>query len=370
MPRIARHNQWSVTQHYPTPHRRRRALSALLAILGMLIWAVAAAPQIVSLAPQGVRLPLITTSWISSLGSLIHTGQPVEAMTGSGASPGAASACSTPNASAIGSNLRVPANAWVCGDALAVGGDVVVQGRVQGNALSIGGGVIVSGEVSGDVTAIGGDITVQPGGHVHGKLATVGGHIIIQPGALAEQAAPVSANPLSHNHSAPNTFHLFALETSSFWLGLLFWVSAALGLTAFVPEAVGHVRYTIAHRFLLSGFSGAVLGLVALLLAAALFLTCLGIPVTVAIGVAVWLAWVTGTVAFGSWLGASLLRGLGNREPSLLLSSLIGVVLLSLLKALPVAGLVVSVTVGCVALGASIITLLSARRVSYAHLRW
>lgn len=370
MPRIARQDHWSATHHHPTPHRRRRALSALLAVLGMFIWAVAAAPQIVSLAPQGARLPLITTHWISGLGSFIHTGQPVEAMTSSANGPGIAAACSTPNASAIGSNLRVPENAWVCGDALAVGGNVIVQGRVQGNAQAIGGGVIVSGEVGGDVIAIGGDITVQPGGHVHGKLQAVGGHIIIEPGAFAEQVAPVNANPLSNNHSATNTFHLFAPEASSFLLGLLFWVSAALGLTAFIPEAVGHVRYTIAHRFLLSGFSGAILGAIGLLLAAALFLTCLGIPVTVAIGVAMWLAWVTGTVAFGSWLGASLLRGLGIREPSLLLASLLGVILLSLLKALPVAGIVVSVTVGCVALGASIITLLSARRVSYAHLRW
>ncbi len=367
MPHIPRHEGWSATPPPPTSDRRRRAISALLALVGMLIWAIAAAPQIVSLAPQGASLPLITTHWISNLTAFTHSGQPVGAMNGNA---GAAQACSTSNASAFGSDLLVPANEWVCGDALAVGGSMTVRGRVQGDAQAIGGGVIVSGEVGGDVTAIGGDITVQPGGHVHGKLQTIGGHIIIQPGAFAEQVAPVSANPLSDSHSTTTPFHLLAPETSSFWLGLLFWICATLGLTAFVPEAVGHVRYTIAHRFLLSGFSGALIGAIGLLLAAALFLTCLGIPVTVAIGLALWLAWVTGTVAFGSWLGASLLRGLGNREPSLLLSSLLGVLLLSMLKALPVAGIVVSVTVGCVALGAATITLLSARRVSYAHLRW
>jgi hypothetical protein len=142
-------------------------------------------------------------------------------------------------------------------------------------------------------------------------------------------------------------------------------------LTAFVPEAVGHVRYTIARRFLLSGVTGAVIGFVGVLLGAALFLTCLGIPVTLAIALAMWLAWVVGTVAFGSWLGASLLRGMRhNHEPSLMASTLLGVLLLSLLKALPIAGPVVSVIVGCVALGAASLTLLSARRVSYARLRW
>ena len=109
---------------------------------------------------------------------------------------------------------------------------------------------------------------------------------------------------------------------------------------------------------------GAVLG-------AALFVTCIGIPVTLLIALTLWVAWVVGTVAFASWLGASLLRGLRhNAEPSLLVSSLLGVLILCLLKSAPVVGVVVSVLVGCVGLGAAGLTLLSARRVSYAHLRW
>jgi hypothetical protein len=154
-------------------------------------------------------------------------------------------------------------------------------------------------------------------------------------------------------------------------LGLLFWVSASVGLTTFVPESVGHVRYTIARRMMVSGVAGAVVGLVGALLAVALFLTCLGIPVTLVIALAMWLAWVIGTVAFGSWLGASFLRGLRHgHDSSLFASTLLGVILLCLLKALPVAGTVVSLFVGCVALGAAALTLLSARRVSYARLRW
>ena len=242
---------------------------------------------------------------------------------------------------------------------------------MQGSAQAIGGSVTISGEVDGDVTAVGGDINVQPGALTRGKLDSIGGRVVIAPGSNVRAPAPSMPQTWYGDHSSPTSFHILAPEASSFWLGLLFWVSAAIGLSAFVPEAVGHVRYTIAHRFLLSGVSGAVIAIVGALVGAALFLTCLGIPVTVVIALAMWLAWVIGTVAFGSWLGASLLRGgRHDREPSLLVSTVIGVILLSLLKSLPFAGPIVSLIVGCVALGAATLTLLSARRVSYARLRW
>lgn len=353
------------------PHRR--IISALVALVGLLIWASSISPQVMTFAPQLASISVASSHWISSATTLLRSGQPPSGQP-SGAALGSVHApkvCSSQDASAFGSNLVIPATTWVCGDALAVGGNLTVEGRVQGTAQAIGGNVTISGEVDGNVTALGGDITVQSGALTRGRLDAVGGHVIIAPGATTQTPAPSMTNNWYGGHTPPTSFHQLAPEASSFWLGLLFWVSAAIGLTVFVPEAVGHVRYTIARRFLLSGFSGAVIGFVGALLGAALFLTCLGIPVTLAIALAMWLAWVIGTVAFGSWLGASLLRGLRHdHEPSLMASTLLGVILLSLLKALPIAGVVVSVIVGCVALGAATLTLLSARRVSYARLRW
>lgn len=364
---------WSAESPRPRRATHRRAISALVALIGLLIWAASVSPQVVALAPQFSNFSSMTTRWLSDATTLARSGQP-PAGRPSGAAMGSVNtpqACSSQNASAFGSNLVIPTDTWVCGDALAVGGNLTVQGHVQGSAQAIGGNVTISGEVDGAVTAIGGDITVLAGALTHGKLDAVGGHVIIAPGAITQAPAPDQTSDWYGGPRPPTSFHLLAPEASSFWLGLLFWASAAIGLTAFVPEAVGHVRYTIARRLLLSGVSGAVIGFVGVLLGAALFLTCLGIPVTVAIALAMWLAWVVGTVAFGSWLGASLLRGMRhNHEPSLMASTLLGVLLLSLLKALPIAGAVVSVIVGCVALGATTLTLLSARRVSYARLRW
>ena len=111
MPHIARHDSWSAIPPRPTAHRRKRAISALLAL--SVCSSGELPPRLDRLAGATGRKPaLITTHWISGLGSLFHNGQPVGAMAGS---VGAAQTCSTANASAFGSDLLVPANEWVCG---------------------------------------------------------------------------------------------------------------------------------------------------------------------------------------------------------------------------------------------------------------
>jgi hypothetical protein len=357
--------------HAPhTPHTARsprsRRLSAFVALVGLLIWASLTAPQLIAFTPQVASFSASTTRWLSD--TLRSGGQPTGLALGSVNTP---QACSSASASAVGSNLVVPADAWVCGDALAVGGNVDVEGHVQGSAQAIGGNVSISGEVDGDVTAVGGDITVHTGALTRGKLDSIGGRIIIEPGASAQTPVSNFTQSWYPGQTGPTTFHVQAPEASSFWLGLLFWVSAAIGLSAFLPEVVGHVRYTIARRFLISGFWGALVGVVGVVIGAALFVTCIGAPVALVIALTLWVAWVVGTVAFASWLGASLLRGTRrDHDPSLLLSTLLGVAILCLLKSAPVVGPVVSLIVGVVGLGAAALTLLSARRVSYAHLRW
>ena len=52
----------------------------------------------------------------------------------------------------------------------------------------------------------------------------------------------------------------------------------------------------------------------------------------------------------------------GHRQPSLRVSAILGVIILCVLKALPVAGAIIGIVAGMVALGAAMLTLLSARR--------
>jgi hypothetical protein len=113
----------------------------------------------------------------------------------------------------------------------------------------------------------------------------------------------------------------------------------------------------------LSGALGAIGATVAAIVAIALVFTCLGIPLAALIAVAAWAAWVVGTVGVGAWLGAVLFGGpMKSRQPSLMVSALLGATILCVLKALPVAGAIIGFLVGAVALGAALLALLSARR--------
>lgn len=364
----------TATERHVAPRARppfRARWQAVFALAGLLLWTALSAPRIISLAPGLAQ----------QSGSLTHLMSGIPALWSASTAPGATGgapdyalggahlerpvACTAPEANAVGRPLTIPADAFICGPVMVTGGGLTVYGRVQGSAQSIGGSTVVYGEVDGDISAIGGDITVEPGARTSGALNAIGGSVRILPGAQV-------AGPVERDHVSPRQmFDPLAPHAATFWLALLFWICVAVGLTAFAPEAVGHVRYTIAQNFLLSGLVGAGVALFGVVVGAILFITCLGAIVTAAIAIALWLGWIVGTVAFASWLGESLLRGLRvNRAPPLLTSSVLGVILLTLLKAMPIAGFVVSLLVGCVGLGAAGLTLLSARRVSYKRLSW
>jgi len=101
-----------------------------------------------------------------------------------------------------------------------------------------------------------------------------------------------------------------------------------------------------------------------------LIFTCIGIPVSLALGVAVWLAWVVGTLALAAAVGEWAARRLHLARPSLLFSTIFGSVLLTVAKDAPVVGPLLGLLVGGAAIGAAILALLSARKPGYSHVTW
>lgn len=75
----------------------------------------------------------------------------------------------------IGSSLSVPAGERCEGDALVIGGDLVVRGTVEGHAIALWGGVWIEGRVAGDVVGLGGAGTLRSGAHVSGNATVLGG---------------------------------------------------------------------------------------------------------------------------------------------------------------------------------------------------
>jgi hypothetical protein len=270
-----------------------------------------------------------------------------------------AAACSGNDRNAVGNNVVVAEDEWLCGGASAYGGDVTVLGHVSGNATSFGGNVTVGGEVDGNVTAFGGDITLLPNSLVAGDVQTWGGHIIRAPDAVVNGSIGHVSQP--SGMIQPDSWYLFPGHGVP-WLNLIFWALASAGIAYFFPTQLVRVRQMAQARLggsLLIGLAALLVGVAASLV---LFVTCVGIPVALFLLLAGWVLSVFGTVALGFWLGELLVRDAAYRQrSSFVVAALIGTLLLALPAEIPCVGGLVRLVVAATGLGAASLTLYYAR---------
>jgi hypothetical protein len=76
----------------------------------------------------------------------------------------------------IGNDIHVPEGQVIEGDAVAIMGDVRVDGYVEGDAVAVGGSLIVGpkGRVDGDGVSVGGSVEKESGGVVRGETVSIG----------------------------------------------------------------------------------------------------------------------------------------------------------------------------------------------------
>lgn len=77
----------------------------------------------------------------------------------------------------IGCSIRVRGS---CGDVVAIGGNVDLNGRANGDIVTIGGGLRLGEDasVSGDVVTVGGRLWRDPNSVVHGQISSRSGALM------------------------------------------------------------------------------------------------------------------------------------------------------------------------------------------------
>jgi len=280
-----------------------------------------------------------------------------------GAAPGASAAiaggCSSGSRTVWGVSLTVARADHLCGNVDVYGGSAIIDGSVAGNVTVVGGGAIVNGAVTGNVTAVGGDITLGAGAEVGGNVDALGGNVQKAPTAI------VGGNiehGFTFNGVTPLSWLGFTSDIVVRWWSMLFWGLAAALSAVFFPRQLRNVRAVARREPVMSfgvGIAAVVVGVVAALV---LFITCIGIPVALALGIALWLGWILGTAAIGLWIGEGLLRLGGSSDRSPALAAVLGVLLLTLCESVPCAGGILSLVAGFTGLGASALALLHSRQ--------
>jgi len=228
-----------------------------------------------------------------------------------------------------------------------MGHSIRITGNVKG-AMALGGDVIVEGAVDGDVAAIGGSVIQTAGARIGGDVIVLGGtykHLDAHPNRTATSMTMMYAgyedglrnimrNPsdLLRPHWTPGYFGLRILA-------ILFWFIVSLGLTAAMPATISR---GIA-RLHLTTLRVAVIGLAGLLVLAVgvpLCLLFLPGPVGTVVGLlALTLLVISGVFgrviiygATGRWLQRKYIPLRGNSESVALL---IGTVFWITLSSLP-----------------------------------
>lgn len=236
----------------------------------------------------------------------------------------------------IGSDLEIGADERVSDAVVVILGSVRVLGRVDGEVVAVGGDVHFgpTAVVQGDVTAVGGRVTMDEGARLFGHANEV---TVDVPAAWARLPAI----------AAPGTgWRLDEGRLSSWSLGLTLWrvaLVAILGLaiTLVAHRRVGAVRSAIGEapvQALVIGVGAHIVFVPALLvLAGALLVSVLGIPLLALLPLVVLAAGLYGVVGLAAvfeGLGRRLLGGVGGERDNPVAAYFLGAILVFFLTLL------------------------------------
>ncbi|NQV37397.1 MAG: hypothetical protein HQ509_05245 [Candidatus Marinimicrobia bacterium] len=208
-------------------------------------------------------------------------------------------------------------------DAVAVGGDAKIYGKVYGSAVSVGGDIYLGPDavVHDDCVSVGGEIHMSEGAAVYGEIIEVDDFNF---------AGEFFEDVWHDNHwSLPWGFKVFP------FLAIL--VIGAV-LIAILPKQFNFVTNTIdmeTGKSFLTGLAGMILFIPAIL---TLVVSLLGIPLIPIFVVVVMLLMFFGYFSTAAVLGGKLINKMGNTTSSAILHIVAGLFLLWLIGFIPFLG--------------------------------
>jgi len=241
-----------------------------------------------------------------------------------------------------------------------VGGDVTVYGTVENTIVVVGGDVLIASgaQVGNDpsdtaVVVVFGDVQVEQGARVNGYTRDVGSGVRDWLGAgLGE----VTITPDYRSWSWGS------LAGWIWWTAFL--AIVAVIVTAIAPRQLAFVRERVRHHFFSSLGWGALLVIIGIpLVTVLLILTFVGILLLpLWLGVVVPVISLFGFVAVGAMVGRLIFGKKPEERGPLMLAAVVGVILLSILWWIPIAGSILLFLLGLVGFGATCVAIWDWRR--------
>jgi len=277
----------------------------------------------------------------------------------------------------FGGDFTLESGKEVDGDLVVVGGNVVLEedSTVEGTVFIIGGRATVAGAVDNELVVFGGDVELKSTAVVEGDVVIWGGHFEREEGAIVEgnilegaalgfprgpritRVVPVPPIP-SRVPLQAGTRLLLTTIMDIFKAIITALALMALGLLVvlFLPKQTEIVAQAVLAAPLPSLGMGFLTAVVAAGLIVLLAITLCLSPIALFIFLITVAAIFFGWIATGLLVGQKLLEGLKAQEPAPLLAVVIGVLLISLISALPCLGPIVFLGVVSLGLGGVVLT--------------
>jgi hypothetical protein len=255
-----------------------------------------------------------------------------------------------------------------------VGSDVTIApGETIGTLVVIGGDATVAGTVRNTVVVVGGDLHVLSGASIGAgmrrgdtSVVDIGGHTTIDAGATVVgktvTKVHVSFGPIGRALASPFKNNFGFGDFTSWLFSTGFFIILALVIAALAPGPLVRIRDRI-HSRPWPSFGWGALGVFAplpvlILLVVTVIGILVAIPLAIVLVPAIIVAWALGAMAMGAFVGQAVLRS-GDRRENLMLGTVIGVGIVSLLHFVPFAGGIASFLLGLVGYGAAYMTFLA-----------
>lgn len=265
----------------------------------------------------------------------------------------------------FGCGARVTSGAQVRRDIVSFGGNVVLEenSAVGKDVIVFGGDAHIAGEITtGDVVSLGGRVTLEPTAFVGHRVIAMGGRVDMKEGARVRGSIDQSATAdWRWNWGAPYRGSWNFLDSTLGWFikNLINTLAlAALGalILVFLPTQLNQVASVAEKSALPSLGVGCLTWLIVPPLMLLFAITCLGIPLTLVLGIAFVAAIVLGWVAISIIIGDRLLNALKAKTIVPILALVVGLIVLWLITSLPILGALIWLFVAALAVGAVVLT--------------
>jgi len=248
---------------------------------------------------------------------------------------------------------------------IAFGGRILIEGKVEEDVIAFGGSITVRGKVKGSVVGIGSNITLESTAIVNRDVFSLGGELIKEPGCV------INGDTVYFKTSEDLTNFLKEVSRDIFTISftplilitklIIFFIWFILGIViaAVLPRQVSFASTQIRKSFW-SIFGIGILSIIiyigAVIFSALLCFLLIGIPILfflIILGVAIQ---IFGRVILFYFLGESLIKGFGKQKISPIAAVILGLVLATVIRFIPVIGSLFSLFLSIVGWGVVIRT--------------